>query len=98
MDMSVAPLMDHRNVEDCPGSMVDGSAVKLAITGPPEGAGALPIGCGGGGGGGGGTFFAQPAANNSSATEIAAPSLEACNLKLSLILRISSWWISSLLC
>jgi hypothetical protein len=96
--MSVAPLMDQRNVEDWPGSMVDGSAVKLEITGPPEGAGALAIGVEAGGGGGGGTFFAQPAANNSSATNVTAPSLEACNLERSFILRISSWWISSLLC
>jgi hypothetical protein len=98
MDMSVAPLMDQRNVDDCPGSMVDGSAVKLAITGPAEGDGALAMGVEAGGGGGGGTFLAQPAANNSSAANVAAPSLEACNLERSFILRISSWWISSLLC
>ena len=33
MDMSVAPLMDQRKVEDCPASTVEGSAVKLLITG-----------------------------------------------------------------
>src|SRR5580658_4012166 len=97
MDISVAPLMDQRNVEDCPGSMVEGSAVKLAITGAAWDGGAVTTGAGGGGGGGGGTFLAQPAANNASATNIAAPNLEACNLELSLILRFSSWWVSSLL-
>jgi hypothetical protein len=99
MDISVALLMDQRNVEDCPGSMVDGSAVKLAITGPAGGGGAVAAGAEGGGGGGGGTFLAQPAANNTSTANITAPSLEACNLELSLILSISSWWVSSsLLC
>src|ERR1700678_2677087 len=73
MDISVALLMDQRNVEDCPGSMVGGSATKLVITGAAWG---------------GGTFFgAQPAANNTSATNVTAPNLEACNLELSLILK-----------
>jgi hypothetical protein len=105
MDMSVALLMDQRNVEDCPGSMVDGSAVKLLITGAAGVAGgAMATGAGVAGGGGGAAFFAQPIANNitvsnSSAANVAAPSLEAYNLELSLILRISSSWISScLLC
>src|SRR5271154_1261778 len=91
MDMSVALLVDQRSVEDCPGSMVDGSAVKLSTTGAAEGGGAVATGVGAGGGGGGGIFFgAQPAANSSSAANVIAPSLEACNLELSLILRISS--------
>jgi hypothetical protein len=98
MVISVAPLMDQRSVEDCPGSMVDGSAVKLLITGAAGGGGAVVTVGGGGGGGGGGAFFAQPAANNASATNVIAPSLEACKLQLFLILRISSSWISSLLC
>jgi hypothetical protein len=97
MVISVAPLMDQRNVEAWPGSMVDGSAVKLAITGAAVDGGAVVAGAGGGGGGGGGAFFAQPTANNSSATNVTAPSLEACSLELSLILGISSWWISFLL-
>src|ERR1700678_4024385 len=88
MDISVALLMDQRNVEDCPGSMVDGSATKLVITGAAWGGGAVATGAGGGGVGGGGTFFgAQPAANNTSATNVTAPNLEACNLELSLILK-----------
>jgi hypothetical protein len=85
MVMSVAPVMDQRNVEDCPGSMVDGSAVKLLITGAPAGGGAVAVGVGAGGGGGGGTFFLQPAANITSATNSTAPSLEAYNLELSFI-------------
>jgi hypothetical protein len=90
--MSVALLMDQRNVEDCPGSMADGSALKLLMTGAAGGGGGATVAAGGGGGGGGGgTFFLQPAANITSATNITAPSLEACNLELSLILRISSF-------
>jgi hypothetical protein len=85
MVMSVAPLMDQRSVEDCPGSMVDGSAVKLLITGAAAVGGAVAAGAGGGGGGGGGAFFAHPTANNSSAPNVIAPSLEACNLELSVI-------------
>jgi len=97
MDMSVALLMDQRNVDDCPGSMVDGSAVKLLITGAAGGVGgAISTGFAGAGGGATATFLGpQPAANSTSAANVTAPSLEACNLELSLILRISSWWISS---
>src|ERR1700733_5775787 len=87
MDISVAPLMDQRSVEDCPGSIVDGSAVKLLITGAATVGGAMATGADGGGGAGGGTFLAQPAANNSSAPDNTAPSLEACDLELSLILK-----------
>src|SRR5271165_3487248 len=91
MDMSVALLMDHRKVEDCPGSMVDGSAVKLLITGAAGGGvGGCSMGCVGGGVATA-TFLLQPAANITSATNITAPSLEAYNLELSLILRISSF-------
>jgi hypothetical protein len=85
MVMSVAPLMDQRKVEDCPGSIVDGSAVKLLITGAAAGGGAVAVGVGAGGGGGGGTFFLQPTANITSAINNTAPSLEAYNLELSLI-------------
>jgi len=64
MDMSVAPLMDQRSVDAWPRLMLDGSAVKLAITALPVGVvaagGALVTG---GGGGGGGVFFEQLAAN-----------------------------------
>src|SRR3984885_1562270 len=95
MDMSVAPLMDQRKVEDCPASTVEGSAVKLLITGAAALGGAETVGGGGGGGGGGGTFFAQPTANNTNAdTSSSMPTRDdcndACNLELSLILRISS--------
>jgi hypothetical protein len=88
MDISVALLMDQRSVEDCPGSMVDGSAAKLVITGAAGGGGVVTTGAGGGGvDAAGGTFLAQPAANSTSATNSTAPNLEACNLKLSLILK-----------
>src|ERR1700726_4067197 len=91
MDMSVAPLMAQRNVEDCPASTVVGSAVKLLITGAPWRGGAISALGGGGGGGGGGTFLAQPTANNTSTdSNISMPVLDACNLELSLILKISS--------
>jgi hypothetical protein len=91
--MSVAPLMDHRNVEDCPASTLLGSAVKLLITGAAAVGVGVTVGGGGGGGGGGATFFAQPAANNTSAdTANSMPDLDACNLELVLILRISSSW------
>jgi hypothetical protein len=63
MDMSVALLMDQRNVEDWPRSIVDGSAVKLAITGRCAVGGGAGVLVTGGGGGGGGTFFLQLAAN-----------------------------------
>src|ERR1700733_2696923 len=88
MDMSVAPLMAQRNVEDCPASTVVGSAVKLLITGAPWRGGAISALGGGGGGGGGGTFLAQPTANNTSTdSNISMPVLDACNLELSLILK-----------
>jgi hypothetical protein len=95
MDMSVAPLMAQRNVEDCPASIVVGSAVKLLITGVTWVGGAIAVGVGGGGGGGGGTFLAQPTANNTSTdSNISMPVLDACNLELSLILKsplLVSW-------
>lgn len=61
--MSVASLTAHLSVDDWPRVIVEGSAVKLAITGFGFG-GAGFAGGGGGGGGGGGTaaFFLQPAA------------------------------------
>jgi hypothetical protein len=92
MDMSVAPLMAQRNVEDCPASTVEGSAVKLLITGAAWVGGAMRSAVGGGGGGGGGgTFFLQPTANNTSTDSSSSmPVLDACNLELSLILKISS--------
>ena len=100
MDMSVAPVMDQRKVEDCPASMVEGSAVKLLITGAAWRSGTVAVGVGGGGGGGGGTFL-QPTANNTSAASSSSmPALDhcalencndACNLELSLILTISSF-------
>jgi hypothetical protein len=84
--------MDQRKVEDCPASTVEGSAVKLLITGAAAcGGGGGAVLVGGGGGGGGGTFFAQPTANNSSAdSNTSMPALNGCNLELSLILTISS--------
>jgi hypothetical protein len=92
MDMSVAPLMDQRNVDDCPASTVEGSALKLPITGAAGGGGVVvTVGAGGGGGGGGGTFFLQPTENNSSAdSNSSMAARDDCNLKLSLILTISS--------
>jgi hypothetical protein len=60
----VAFWLDQRNVADCPRSMVDGSTVKLAITGRGGGGGggggASFLGCGGGGGAG--PFFLQASA------------------------------------
>ena len=44
MVMSVAPVIDQRKVEDCPASNVDGSAVKLLITGAAGGGGAIAVG------------------------------------------------------
>jgi hypothetical protein len=97
--MSVAPVMDQRRVEDCPASTVEGSAVKLLITGAAACGGAVAVGGGGGGGGGGGTFLAQPTANNTSTGNSSMPARDspdrdgcndACNLELSLILTISS--------
>src|SRR5713226_1604796 len=67
MVMSVALLMDQRRVDDWPFSMVDGSAVKLAITGlDPVGGGVLPVGVTGCGVTGFG-FVLQPEANTTSA-------------------------------
>src|ERR1700693_3419631 len=103
MFMSVAPVMDQRKVEDCPASTVEGSAVKLLITGPAAvGGGAMGVAAGGGGGGGGGTFLPQPTANNTSADSSSSmptrgESNDACNLELSLILRISSFLVSLVL-
>jgi hypothetical protein len=100
MDMSVAPLMDQRKVDDCPASTVVGSAVKLLIATAGGAGGAMAVGVGAGGGGGGGTFLAQPTANNTSADSTSnmparndsadKAGNDACNLELSLILTISS--------
>src|ERR1700689_5296928 len=92
MDMSVAPVMDHRKVEDCPASTVEGSAVKLLITGAAAVGGGGGCCVGGGGGGGGGSFFPHPRPNNPSAdnSNSIPPRHEcndACNLELSLILK-----------
>jgi hypothetical protein len=85
MDISVALLMDQRNVADCPTSMEDGSAVKLLIIAFGGGGGCSTLG--GGGGGGGGAFFLHPAAkNNSDSARSTALILAICNLKLRLIL------------
>jgi hypothetical protein len=85
MDISVALLMDQRNVADWPASMVEGSAVKLFII--AFGGGGAGSCCGGGGGGGGGAFFLHPAAKNNSDSAIStALILTTCNLKLRLIL------------
>jgi hypothetical protein len=93
--MSVAPVLDQRKVEDCPASIVEGSAVKLLITGAAACGGGATVGGGGGGGGGGGTFLAQPTANNTSTdSNRSMPVLDACNLELSLILKsplLVSW-------
>jgi hypothetical protein len=60
---SVAFDVDHRKVADCPRSIVDGSAVKLEITGDAAGGGATGVGVGfGATGAGAGPFFLQPAA------------------------------------
>src|ERR1700722_5589586 len=100
--MSVAPVMDHRKVEDWPASTVVGSAVKLLITGAEAVGGSGGCCVGGGGGGGGGTCFPQPTASNSSAeTSSSMPALDACNLELSLILKsplLSLFGPSFLLC
>src|SRR5580692_3558233 len=102
MDMSVAPVMDQRKVEDCPASTVEGSAVKLLITGAAAVGGGGGCCVGGGGGGGGGTFLPQPTANNTSADSSSSMPTrgecnDACNLELSLILRISSFLVSLVL-
>jgi len=84
--MSVALLMDQRNVADWPFSMVDGSTVKLLIAAFGGGGGGTST-LGGGGGGGGGAFFLHPAAKNKSdSASSTAPILTACVLKLRLIL------------
>jgi hypothetical protein len=82
MDMSVAPLTDQLNVDDCPFSIVVGSAEKLAITGGwTLGVGAGSLRVGGGGGGGGGTFFLHPdAKKNRTSISNPTPILEVCNL------------------
>src|ERR1700733_16172 len=106
MDISVAPVMDHRKVEDCPASTVVGSAVKLLITGAAAVGGGGGCCVGGGGGGGGGTFFPQPTANNTSADSSSSMPTrhecnDACNLELSLILKsplLSLFGSSFLLC
>src|SRR5260370_6520126 len=91
MDMSVAPLIDQLSVDDCPRSIVDGSAVKLAITGFSTlcgggGVAVLSAGVRGGGGGGGIFFLPQPEANtNSINTSKAVPILEACDLRFLLM-------------
>ena len=60
----VASLTDHLNVEDCPRSMVSGSAVNCAITGAfgSGGGGGAIVGGGGGGAAATGGFFLHPAA------------------------------------
>ena len=67
--------------------MVDGSAVKLLITGRAEGAamdgGAL---VGGGGGGGGGAFFLQPAAKIANASARVTAPILICGLVLLVIM------------
>jgi hypothetical protein len=88
IDISVAPLIDQLKVDDWPLSMVEGSAVKLLMTGLAT-VGAVTGAEAGGGGGGGGTFFLHPGANtNKLSTSSVAPILEACNLSLALILNI----------
>jgi hypothetical protein len=60
---SVASLTVHRSVEDCPRSMVEGSAVNCTVGAFGGGGASVCAGGGGGGGGGGAAFFLQPAAN-----------------------------------
>jgi hypothetical protein len=67
MDMSVALLTDQLNVEDCPRSMVDGSAEKrLIVVGSTRGGGGGSVFVGAGGGGAGGVVFLHPEANTNS--------------------------------
>src|SRR5216684_1656886 len=69
--MSVALLMDQLNVDDCPLSMVDGSAVKLMISGfPVLGMDVPPLFETGGGGvaRAGATFFPHAAENTTNAS------------------------------
>ena len=63
MVMSVALLMYQRSVDDWPFSMVDGSAVKLAITGLDADVGGPPSLRATGGGVVAFTGFLQPGAN-----------------------------------
>jgi hypothetical protein len=105
MFISVAPVEDQRKVEDCPASTVEGSAVKLLITGAAGGGGGVvAVGAGGGGGGGGGTFFLHPTANSTSTdSSTSMPARDdsparnngndARDLELSFILTISSFQI-----
>jgi hypothetical protein len=72
MVISVALLTDHFSVDDCPRSMVEGSAENSVISGAGAGGGG-GAGCtGGGGGGGGGAFFLQPELNATNATRTMA--------------------------
>ena len=81
MLVSVELLTDQRNVDDCPRSMLPGSAVKLLMTGLETVGGGVSVRVGGGGGGGGGTFFLQPDANtNNVSASSTALNREACNL------------------
>jgi hypothetical protein len=85
--MSVAPLIDQLKVDDCPRSMVDGSALKLLITGLwPVDVGAAGVFVTGGGGGGGGTFFLQLTAKmDSVSARTTALVLASCSFSLSVI-------------
>jgi hypothetical protein len=70
--MSVALLMFQRSVDDWPFSMVDGSAVKLAITGlDPDVGGPSPV-CVTGSGVLAFTGFLQPEVNTTSAIDSSA--------------------------
>jgi len=85
--MSVALLMVQLNVDDWPVSMVDGSAVKLVISGLAT-VGADGVETTGRGGGGGGGFFLHPCINTSApSTSSVAAILEACTLSLAVILN-----------
>jgi len=84
--------MDQLNVDDCPLSIVDGSAVKLMITGLSTLLGVdLPLPSPGTGGGGAcvaATFFPQPATSTKNASvRRMAPILEAFNLLFSRMLN-----------
>jgi hypothetical protein len=83
----VAFCDDQRSVADWPRSIVDGSTVKLEITGR-AGAGGGGAGCclGAGGGGGAGPFFLHPSAtNNSEMVSRTTPILSLLILKLASI-------------
>ena len=81
MLVSVELLTDQRSVDDWPGSILLGSAVKLLMTGlETDGVGGS-VRDGGGGGGGGGTGFLQPDANtNNVSASSTALIWEACDL------------------